>query len=444
LGAASAVFALLAALLAFFALIVAAHADSTTSSALPVGGVQVSLREFAITPEMISAPVGGTLVVSNAGTVEHNLTIKGTSLKTKQLGAGEADTIVLKSLKAGTYEVFCEVAGHEGLGMKAMLHVGSEGANGSASADDLRAGNDQSDATMKAPVDAYVAQLTKGANTTGVGNQKLAPKMRADGTKEFDLTASVINWEVAPGKTVKAWAYNGEVPGPWLKVDVGDKVRIVLDNQLPQSTAIHFHGIETPNAMDGVPDVTQRPVKPGGKFTYEFVAKGPALGMYHSHHHAEHQVPDGLLGVLQIGDPPLPAGVGPVTQQVPMVLNDAGVIGLSLNGKSFPATAPVIARVGDWVEITYLNEGMQIHPMHLHGLPQLVIGKDGFALPQPYQADTVAVAPGERYTVLVHATADFLAANGKPGVWAFHCHILNHAEGENGMFGMVTTFIVMP
>ncbi len=442
LGAANAVFALLAAVLAFGALVVAAHADSKTSAALPVAGVQVSLREFAITPEMISAPVGGTLVVSNTGAVEHNLTIKGTSLKTKQLKAGEADTIDLESLKAGTYEVFCGVAGHESAGMKAMLHVGSGDASGATS--DLAAGNDASDATMKKPVDAYVAQLTKGANTKGVGNKKLAPKVRADGTKEFDLTASVIDWEVAPGKTVKAWAYNGQVPGPWLKVDVGDKVRVVLDNELPQSTVIHFHGLELPNAMDGVPDVTQPPVKPGAKFTYEFVAKGPAFGMYHSHHHAEHQVPDGLAGVIQIGDPPLPAGVGPVTQQVPMVLNDAGVIGLSLNGKSFPATAPVIAHVGEWVEITYLNEGLQIHPMHLHGLPQLVIGKDGFPLPQPYQADTVAVAPGERYTVLVHATAEFLGANGKPGVWAFHCHILNHAEGDNGMFGMVTTFIVEP
>jgi len=442
LGAANAVFALLAAVLAFGALVVAAHADSKTSAALPVSGVQVSLREFAITPEMISVPVGGTLVVSNSGSVEHNLSIKGTSLKTKGLKAGEADTIDLKSLKAGTYEVFCGVAGHEAAGMKAMLHVGSGDAGGATS--DLAAGNDASDATMKKPVDAYVAQLTKGANTKGVGNKKLAPKVRADGTKEFDLTASVVDWEVAPGKTVKAWAYNGQVPGPWLKVDVGDKVRVVLDNELPQSTVIHFHGIEVPNAMDGVPDVTQPPVKPGAKFTYEFVAKGPALGMYHSHHHAEHQVPDGLAGVIQIGDPPLPAGVGPVTQQVPMVLNDAGVIGLSLNGKSFPATAPVIAHVGEWVEITYLNEGLQIHPMHLHGLPQLVIGKDGFALPQPYQADTVAVAPGERYTVLVHPTADFLGANGKPGVWAFHCHILNHAESDNGMFGMVTTFIVMP
>jgi FtsP/CotA-like multicopper oxidase with cupredoxin domain/plastocyanin len=443
LGAANAVFALLAAVLAFAAFIVAAHADSKKTAALPAGGVQVSLQEFAIAPEMINAPAGGTLVVSNAGGVEHNLRVKGTSLKTQQLKPGASDTIDLKGLKVGTYEVFCEVAGHEGLGMKAMLHVGRSGGAGSAaSAADLREGNDQSDATMKKPVDAYVAQLTNGANTKGVGNNLLVPKVRADGTKEFDLNASVIDWEVAPGKTVQAWAYNGQVPGPWLKVDVGDKVRIVLDNELPQSTAIHFHGIETPNAMDGVPDVTQAPVKPGAKFTYEFVARGPALGMYHSHHHAEHQVPDGLLGVFQIGDPPLPAGVGPVTQHVPMVLNDAGAIGLSLNGKSFPATAPVVAKVGEWVEITYLNEGMQIHPMHLHGLPQLVIGKDGFALPQPYQADTVSVAPGERYTVLVHVTADFLAGDGKPGVWAFHCHILNHAEGENGMFGMVTTFIV--
>ena len=90
-----------------------------------------------------------------------------------------------------------------------------------------------------------------------------------------------------------------------------------------------------------------------------------------------------MLGVFQIGDEPLPAGTGPVTQEVPMVLNDAGVIGLSLNGKSFPATAPVIAQVGDWVEINYFNEGLQIHPMHLHGLPQLVIAKDGYPLPTP-------------------------------------------------------------
>jgi len=321
--------------------------------------------------------------------------------------------------------------------MEATLMVGgmSGGSASVASGGTNTPANDAADARMKKPVDAFVAQLKNGPNTAGVGAQVMAPKVLFDGTKEFDLTAKVTDWEVSPGKTVKAWTYNGTVPGPTIKVQPGDKVRVVLDNQLPESTAIHFHGIEVPNAMDGVPDVTQPPVKPGEKFTYEFVAKGPAVGMYHSHHHAEHQVTDGLAGAFLVGDEPLPAGVTP-SQVVPMVLNDAGVIGLSLNGKSFPATAPVIAKQGEWVEVHYFNEGLQIHPMHLHGLPQLVIAKDGFPTPTPYQVDTLDIAPGERYTVLVHAT--------ELGVWAWHCHILNHAENDTGMFGMVTAFIVNP
>jgi FtsP/CotA-like multicopper oxidase with cupredoxin domain len=289
------------------------------------------------------------------------------------------------------------------------------------------------DALQKKVVDQFVAQLEDGPNTEGVGAQPMEPTVLADGTKEFTLTAEITDWEVEPGKVVQAWTYNGTVPGPTIKVQPGDKVRVVLDNQLPQSTAIHWHGIDTPNGMDGVPFITQDPVKPGEEFVYEFVAKGPAVGMYHSHHHAEAQVPDGLLGAFLVGDEPRPAGVN-VSQEIPMVLNDAGVIGLSLNGKSFPGTAPTVAKVGDWVLIHYMNEGLQVHPMHLHGLPQLVIAKDGFPVPQPYSADTISVAPGERYSVLVQAT--------NPGVWAWHCHILNHAEREDGMFGMVTAFIV--
>jgi FtsP/CotA-like multicopper oxidase with cupredoxin domain len=450
-----AVFSLLAVLLAFSALWVAADANSKKSSggAAPPDATRVMLSEFAISPATISVPSGGSLAVDNTGKIEHNLTIEGTDVASAQLEAGETTVVDVGDLKDGTYTVICSVAGHREAGMVATLDIG--GASGTAAGGDhsnmagmsheqMLAHNDESDAVMKAPTDAYVAQLTKGANTQGAGNQPLAPKVLPDGTKEFDIKASVIDWEVSPGKKVKAWAYNGQVPGPWIKVDVGDKVRLVLDNQLPQSTVVHFHGIDVPNSMDGVPDVTQPPVKPGTKFAYEFVAKGPAMGMYHSHHHAEHQVPDGLFGVFQVGDLPLPPNTGPVTKQVPMVLNDAGVIGLSLNGKSFPATAPISARAGEWVQITYFNEGLQVHPMHLHGIPQLVIAKDGFPLAQPYEADTLTVAPGERYTVLVRPTVDLLGANGGPGVWAFHCHILSHAESDKGMFGMVTTFIVEP
>ena len=119
-----------------------------------------------------------------------------------------------------------------------------------------------------------------------------------------------------------------------------------------------------------------------------------------------------------------------------------------MNGKSFPATAPVVAVVGQWVEIDYMNEGLTGHPMHLHGVPQLVIAKDGTPLTTPYNADTIMVNPGERYSVLVHATPDLLgtAKDGSPtfGIWAYHCHILSHAERDTGMFGMVTTFVVAP
>jgi plastocyanin len=440
-GLATVIFTLLAVILAFCALAVAAAAMSKSNdaetAATKASGTPVTLSEFKIDPSMLDVSPGGTMTVRNSGSAVHNLRVAGSDLGTKDLQGGESASLDLSSLDPGNYTVFCSIPGHRAAGMEAMLMLGTMGDSASARSNRVAGGentpqNDQLDQQQKAPVDAYVGQLKNGANTEGVGAQLMAPKVLPDGTKEFELTAQVVDWEVEPGKTVQAWTYNGTVPGPTIKVQPGDRVRVVLDNQLPQSTAIHFHGITTPNAMDGVPYVTQDPVKPGESFTYEFVAQGPAVGMYHSHHHAEHQVPDGLVGAFLIGDEPLPAGVQ-VSQEVPMVLNDAGVIGLSLNGKSFPATAPVIAKQGDWVEIQYMNEGLQIHPMHLHGLPQLVIAKDGFPI-TPYQADTISVAPGERYTVLVHAT--------EPGVWAWHCHILTHAERDDGMFGMVTTFIV--
>jgi FtsP/CotA-like multicopper oxidase with cupredoxin domain len=186
--------------------------------------------------------------------------------------------------------------------------------------------------------------------------------------------------------------------------------------------------------MDGVPEITQAPVKPGQTFTYAFTAQStPAVGMYHSHQDAVKQVPNGLAGAFLVGSEPVPQGVAVAQQQI-MMLNDSGTLGLTINGKSFPATAPVVAKLGDWVEVQYMNEGQMIHPMHLQGMAQQVIAKDGYPVPQPYLADTILVGPGERFTVLVHAD--------NPGTWAWHCHILSHAESDQGMFGMVTALVV--
>ena len=119
-----------------------------------------------------------------------------------------------------------------------------------------------------------------------------------------------------------------------------------------------------------------------------------------------------------------------------MTLNDSGTIGLSLNGKAFPATEPYTMRLGQVMMVHYQNEGLMGHPMHMHQPVGWIIAKDGVPLLVPQPADTIWVAPGERYTVLYKAT--------DPGVWAWHCHILSHAEGPQGMFGMVTALIVTP
>ncbi|HEV8339978.1 MAG TPA: copper oxidase [bacterium] len=286
------------------------------------------------------------------------------------------------------------------------------------------AGHEAMDRAHEARVKAFPAK------TAGLGAQPIAPKI-VGGVKVFELTARQIQWEVEPGVMRPALAYNGQVPGPTIRVTEGDRVRVVIRNEMSESTAIHFHGLITPNNMDGVPYITQPPVKPGQTFTYEFVARPAGTHMYHSHH-GDDQITRGLLGAFVVQPrtrDPEPA----VSQDVILVVND-GPLGYTINGKSFPATQPIVLKLGQRLRIRYMNEGQIIHPMHLHGLPGQVIAKDGRRLSQPYMADTVNVAPGERYDVLVTAT--------EPGVWALHCHILSHAESREGMQGMVTAVIV--
>jgi Putative multicopper oxidases len=496
LGAASASFALLAMVLAFASLIVVATRDNGSGTTVLGGaGAQITLSEFKIEPGTITVSSGGSVTVTNNGTVRHNLSIQGTKFKTKDLDPGESATLVLKGLKNGSYTVFCAIPGHEQAGMKGAITVGSAGAvqnnqsgSAGATAQQLLTGNLANDKSQGAVVTTYAGQLTKivanfvktgkvdpalyDANTsygpefTALGGNPLLgppvlkPEVGADGTKLFHLVAKVVQWEISPGNKVSAYTYNGMVPAPTIMVNQGDKVVVEVKNELPQSTAVHFHGIDTPVGMDGVPFVTQDPVLPGKTFTYRFTATNrPQVGMYHSHYHAEHQIADGEAGAFIVGSTPIPASVAanyPTATQFPaantpyvMMLNDSGSIGLALNGKAFPGTAPLVTPVDHWIEIDYLNEGQQFHPMHLHGMEQLVIAKDGEPLTSPYLADTVGVGPGERYTVLVKPDKSKLdtlkqTAFAPFGVWAFHCHIIAHAESNNGFIGMTTTFIVLP
>lgn len=406
-----------------------------------VGPVQaeIELSEFAISGQLNVEPGELSLVLENVGGQVHNLAFEN-GPQSPDINGGETTTFEVGELAEGTYTVFCAIAGHREAGMEARLVVG----DGPMEHDDDA---DWSNAATAARMNQMMldSMLAFPAETEGIGNQSLEPiEVKADGTKVFELTASLIDWEVAPGQFVEAWAYNDQVPGPFIKLDVGDHVEIIVNNETPLATDIHFHGLSLPNAMDGVAPYTQDPIYTGESFTYEFDAEVATLGMYHAHFHSQISVPNGLFAPIQIGDTPIPRGSTisgieipedlEVAQEIPMVLNDAGVVGLSLNAKSFPATQPYIAQEGDWLVYHYFNEGMQVHPMHQHQFFQLVFAKDGVPLDSPYWVDTLNVAPGERYSVLVHAD--------RPGTWVWHCHILNHVERHDGMFGMVTALIV--
>jgi manganese oxidase len=263
------------------------------------------------------------------------------------------------------------------------------------------------------------------------GGQRMEYTLQ-DGIKVFDVTAKKVQWEVTPGQMVEAYTYNGVVPGPEIRVTEGDKVRVRLTNGLgDEATAIHFHGLLIPNAMDGVPFITQPPVNPGETFVYAFVARNPGSHMYHSHLNSAFQVTKGLLGAFIIE--PRDKGSYPAyDKEYTMILGD-GPLGYTLNGHGFPGTEVLTANKGEKLLVRFMNEGLMIHPMHLHGMPMTIVAQDGY-VNTPYHCDTVNVAPGQRIDALVECT--------EAGAWAFHCHILAHAESEMGMFGMVTALVV--
>ena len=291
------------------------------------------------------------------------------------------------------------------------------------------------DANALAVVERFLAG--EGASMDRPGNQPLEPRLE-DGVKVFELTIEEMEHRIdARKEPVAALGFNGTWPGPRLTVVEGDRVRVTFRNRMSESTGIHFHGQRLPNAMDGVPHLTQDPIEPGAAFTYEFTARTPGSHMYHSHHNATDQVGRGLLGAF-IVEPKDPAQryerLYGITQDIIWISNDA-LGGFTINGRGFPATSPIVATLGETIAIRFMNEGNMMHPWHVHGMPMRVVARDGYPLgPAAFTCDTLGVNPGERFDVIIDCD--------EPGAWAFHCHILQHAEGRDGMFGMVTALVV--
>ena len=274
--------------------------------------------------------------------------------------------------------------------------------------------------------------------------------------REFTLVAQEVDWELFPGTTVKAWTYGGTVPGPELRVTEGDLVRVTLQNQLPVPTTIHWHGVDVPNAMDGVPGLTQDAVPPGGTFVYEFPATNPGTRWYHTHQDSEVQTPLGLYGPMIVEPRTPPAGAVAYSREYTYTLSEwslaltpqvaKGEASLPrsgpgaphakqldydfflLNGKAHDAIPPIVLRQGERIRVRLINAGALPHTIHPHGHSFRIIATDGnFVEPaQQLLKDSVTLGPSERVDLEIHAT--------NPGVWMFHCHMAHHAAN-----GMMTT-----
>ncbi len=422
------------------------RAKTTTSggeSAVAVTDVAVTLSDFKITTATTTFPAGRVrLNVSNAGSVAHNIGVNGIG-KTRNISPGASAVLDLGVLEPGSYDWICDVSGHAEVGMKGTFTVvPSTGPASVGAAPNAEGSIAVAAAEVKPDIDGehrkVVQQFLAGlpAKTEGLGGTPLRPKTE-NGIPVYELTAKVVQWEVSPGRKVEAWTYNGTVPGPEIRVKQGQRVQVRIKNDLPESTSIHWHGLEmADNKQDGVTFVTQDPITPGSTYTYDLTPINCGSHMYHSHHAADAQVPLGLLGafVVDCTTTPVPAFAAH-EKEYTQILSD-GPMGFAINGKGFPATSPIVAKVGEKTLIRFMNEGLIIHPMHLHGHRMTVVAKDGNYLPEPYEVDTINVAPGERYDVIVTSLY--------PGAWAFHCHILTHAESDKGLHGMTTVWAVQP
>jgi len=254
------------------------------------------------------------------------------------------------------------------------------------------------------------------------------------GVKVFHLIAEPVEQQIAPNKILTLWGYNGSSPGPTIQVNQGDRVRIIVDNHLPESTSMHWHGFEIPNAMDGAPGTSQDPIKPGGRFVYEFTLHQEGTYFYHSHMAMQEMM--GMLGgfIMHPKQPYRPS----VDKDFLILLQEYAVLPnnivpnsmnmefnwLVFNGKAGPAPTPLTVRLGDRVRIRMANLGMDHHPIHLHGHTFQVTGTEGGRIPESawISGNTVLVGVAQARDV------EFVANN--PGDWMLHCHLPHHMMNQ--------------
>jgi FtsP/CotA-like multicopper oxidase with cupredoxin domain len=262
-----------------------------------------------------------------------------------------------------------------------------------------------------------------------------------EGVKVFHLVVHELEHAFDAGLRARCWGFNGRVNSTALEAVEGERIRVYVTNRLPVPTSIHWHGLYLPNGMDGVAGLTQPYIKAGETARYEWTLRQHGTFMFHAHHDEMVQIGMGMLGMFVI-HPREPSPEARVDRDFALMLSEWSVKAgtarpnvfemtdfnvLTINGKVFPSTAPLVCRTGDRVRIRFGNlSAMSHHPMHLHGYHFRITATDGEDIPLSAQwpETTVLVAVGQTRTI------EFIA--DAPGDWALHCHMTHHVMNQMG------------
>lgn len=245
---------------------------------------------------------------------------------------------------------------------------------------------------------------------------------RARAVREYELVAAETEVALVDGRRTRVWAYNGQVPGPVLRVRRGETIRVHFTNRLPQASTIHWHGVRLPNAMDGVPTAQRPAIAPDESFTYEYTPKDAGTFWYHPHHRSSEQVERGLYGMLVVEDEGPPVA----DREVTWILDDWRLLP---DGQIDPAfnTRHDLAHDGRWGQVVTVNArtnetltlraGERVRVRMLNAangrvfapdfgsLDATLLAVDGLRVRTPQTANGFELAPGNRLDVLVTARA---------------------------------------
>ena len=274
--------------------------------------------------------------------------------------------------------------------------------------------------------------------------------------KEFTMIVDDLTIEIAPGIKVDTWAFGLEgeevsVPGPEIRVDEGDFVRVYFKNLHSDPHTIHFHGLNAPFHSDGVPGLSQTEVESDEVFIYEFVARRPGTHVYHCHFQTLLHLEMGMYGAF-IVKPKIEKYK--VDRDVVWFFDEwsvidkgkwyelpmAGVNGMynyfTINSVAWPKLDAALADIkeGEKIRVRMINMGYLNHSIHIHGHKTSVTHYDGYPVKDPFFIDTIPISPGQRI--------DFIFEADNPGIFPAHCHVVPHVSNNGDYPGGMLTGIV--